>query len=231
MQSYLLVFALISSFGAVKAQKVSNIDFDEIKRSTENPASPYYYPKQLKRLQAGDTSLQHADYRYLYYGRVFNAGYNPYHAADISEKFTKVFDNGDYNHAVPLGEKELLEHPFNLALVQKLKRAHNRTGDREAGHALAQRYLSFLQVILESGDGHSPATAFVPVAIDDEKAVLRHFNLKQESQTLTGTTDVLTVVPDPDIDTVDDEPHVFAGSKMYFDASRALLFLKASGGK
>lgn len=221
---FLLLFAcLLFSFTA-PAQKVSNVDFDEIKRETTNPGSPYYFPKQLTRLQASDSTLQAKDYHYLYYGQVFQSGYNPESTGEASEAFTKAFAAKQYREALALGAKDLRAHPFNLRLTTELIVCASQASGRRLAQRYANRYFGLLRALRSSGDGHSPATAFVVVALDDEYTLLGYYNLDYSGQSRAGTTDIFTLKPVAEASAGGNQQH-FEGKAIYFNVSQPLNFL------
>lgn len=225
MKITLLLLVLLGITFGVKGQVVSRIDFDKIKETIDNPASPYYYPRQLKRLQGADTTLQEADYKYLYYGQVFATDYNPDEADHISEKFLTAYkQQEDYSKAAGLGERELSEHPFNLRLTLKLVTCYNRMKEHGIAQYYASRYFGMLAAIRSSGDGHSAATAFVPANVADEAILLTYYSLVSPNQALVEVTEVFDVEPDPENPRIDDEDHRFEGDKLYFNLTKPLTY-------
>ncbi|MBF9140993.1 DUF4919 domain-containing protein [Hymenobacter properus] len=223
MRFLLLSVCLLFTFRAM-GQKVSNVDFDEIKRETTNPGSPYYFPKQLTRLQASDSTLQAKDYHYLYYGQIFQPSYNPEAAAEASEAFTKAFAAKQYREALALGAKDLRAHPFNLRLTTEMIVCASQASGRRLAQRYANRYFGLLRALRSSGDGHSPATAFVVPTVDDEYTLMGYYNLDFSEQSRTGTTDVFTLKPMAEASAGDAQQH-FNGNRIYFNVSQPLNYL------
>src|SRR5690606_31403976 len=78
----LLGFVLLIS---AQAQTLSKINFDAVKKSISSSKSKLYYPNLLKRYHANDPKLTLDEYKHLYYGWTFQAGYNPYRPNDKSD--------------------------------------------------------------------------------------------------------------------------------------------------
>ncbi|MDO7851533.1 DUF4919 domain-containing protein [Hymenobacter convexus] len=223
MKLLLLLAGLLCTFSTL-AQKISNVDFDEIKRETTNPGSPYYFPKQLTRLQASDSTLQAKDYHYLYYGQVFQAGYNPEGAGEASESFTKAFAAKQYREALALGAKDLRAQPFNLRLNTEMIVCASQASGRRLAQRYANRYFGLLRALRSSGDGHGPATAFVVASVDDEYTLLGYFNLDYSGQSRAGTTDIFTLKPVAEASAAGSPQH-FEGRDIYFNVSQPLNYL------
>lgn len=205
------------------AQIIPNVDFTDIKKRTTDPASPYYFPKLLVRLQQADSMLQKEEYRYLYYGQAYAKDYNPYGADGISKKFLAAYDAKENERALEIGLQELAQHPLNMKLRKKILVCYHRLGKVTEGKHYSLPYYAFLYAIIASGDGHTLATAFVPVTIADEYEILSYYDLSWSKQALQGSTDVFTLQPgtEPPFD----ERHTFTGEHIYFDASRPLLHM------
>lgn len=57
---------------------VSKPDLEEIRTSTLNPASPYYFPKLMKKYESNDTTMTNEEYRHFYLGYMFQEDFDPY---------------------------------------------------------------------------------------------------------------------------------------------------------
>lgn len=136
-----------------------------------------------------------------------------------------AYEAKDNDKALAIGLKELAQHPLNLKLRKKVLVCCHRLGKDVDGQRYAAPYYAFLYTVLGSGDGHSKATAFVPVTIADEYEVLYYYDLRWSKQSLQGMTDVFTLEKSAEPPT--DERHTFTGKLIYFDASRPLLHLSS----
>ena len=79
LASLLMLLAVMAmpSWAQSNKLEVSKVDFDEICRETTNPNSKYYYDKLVASFNSNNTNMNFEPYRYLYYGYVFQPGYNP----------------------------------------------------------------------------------------------------------------------------------------------------------
>lgn len=71
---------------AQKKLKVQKPDLEQIRKATLDPASPFYYPKLEKRYAVGDTLMTPEQYRYYYFGAMFQEDYNPYRKSDYTDR-------------------------------------------------------------------------------------------------------------------------------------------------
>ena len=217
-----IIFLFLSVVCSANGQKVSGVDFDVIKQNISNPASPFHYPGLLKKFQAADTTLTADDYTHLYYGQVFQDTYSPYSADD--DDFLKVYNNQQYQEAIPLGETVLAQHPLSLKVLFKLLVCYDALGNKVLARSYARRYFSLSRAIVASGDGKSHETAYVVTAVPDEYQVVRDLELQPAGrQSLIGQTDVLTVKAE---NAKDDAP-----SRLYFNVSQPLAHLRGQFNK
>lgn len=188
--TFLLLFTGLT---LCKAQKISNIDFDEIQKLITDSSSTYYYPKLLARLQDGDSTLTLKEYQCLYYGYSFSDSYSPYGESDDENSFMKHYQKENYGKALPYGLKVLKENPINPKITFKVAVCYNQAGDKNMARFYANRYYSFLDAIYSSGDGKSIETAYVVLSVGDEYEILAEKELQVTQQSLVGHTDVMTL--------------------------------------
>lgn len=87
---YILTLILFTSIpvsaSAQKKLKVEKPDLEQIKRATLNPASSFYYPKLQKLYYTNDTVMTPEQFRYYYFGTMYQEDYNPYRKSDFTDK-------------------------------------------------------------------------------------------------------------------------------------------------
>jgi hypothetical protein len=215
------LIVLFYSFVCI-SQKVSNIDYDEIKINTTDSISEFYYPTLIKRFLENDTTLTPEDYKYFYYGNVFTDYYNPYGKSNSEIKFQELYNHEDFENAIPLGKITLKENPVNLKVIFNLLICYYVLENKDSTDVYARKYYSFLDVIYNSGNGKSASTAFVILKVNDEYQILADLGLRRTSQALLrGSVDRLKI----------DKKHQkkIKGQKkiteLYFDVSMPLSHL------
>jgi len=185
-----LFFVLMQS---IFAQKVSNIDFTDIKSKTQDSTSIYYYPFLVKRFQVNDTTLSMLDMKYIYYGNVYYASYNPYDGSENEEKFNELYKEKKYSEAVVYGLAAFKENPVNARLLYNMIVCYDKIEDRVTAQKYANRYFALLDAIYASGDGKSLKTAYVVIRVPDEYEILGDKELQITKQALVQDVDVLTI--------------------------------------
>lgn len=88
--SYLLVTLMLLSVSlsavAQKKLKVEKPDLEQIRRATINPSSQFYYPKLQKLYYTNDTVMTPEQFRYYYFGSMYQEDYNPYRKSDYTDR-------------------------------------------------------------------------------------------------------------------------------------------------
>ena len=191
----IIVILSVALFQSLYGQKISNIDFDEIKLAIQDSSSIYYYPLLIERYQQFDTTFTEREYKYIYYGNIYSDRYNPYGMTgnDNGIKFFDLFKQGKFDEAIPYGQEIINENPVNLRILFRILVCYHNLGDRQSAQKYANMYFPLLDVIYNSGDGKSIKTAFVVVSGHDEYEILNDLELTRTAQALIGQTDVLTI--------------------------------------
>lgn len=84
------LFAFIAlcplSAQAQKKLKVEAPDLEKIRAATLDPASPFYYPRLQKLYETNDTVMTPEQFRYFYFGSMYQEDYNPYRKSDYTDR-------------------------------------------------------------------------------------------------------------------------------------------------
>ncbi|HYV92577.1 MAG TPA: DUF4919 domain-containing protein [Chitinophagales bacterium] len=190
-----LLFLIFIIAGAENSsgQKISNVDFDDVKSKTQDSSSSQYYPLLLERFRNLDSTLTESDYKLIYYGNTLDSAYKPYWKSDNEKEFMKLYNQEKYQEAIPVGKKVLDENPVNLKILFKIGVSYNQLGDKQTAQRYARMYFNTLEVIYSSGDGKSIPTAYVVISVPDEYEILDDLELTITRQALIGSTDLLTI--------------------------------------
>lgn len=87
-----LVFMLPATAAAQKKLKVEKPDLAKIREATVDPASPFYYPRLQKLYDTNDTVMTPEQFRYFYFGAMYQEDYNPYRKSDFTDKTDSLLD-------------------------------------------------------------------------------------------------------------------------------------------
>lgn len=93
MKQYILTFLILLTAIIVPAQadaqkklKVEAPNLEKIKEATLDPNSPFYYPKLQKIYNTNDTVMTPEQFRYYYFGSMYQEDYNPYRKSDYTDR-------------------------------------------------------------------------------------------------------------------------------------------------
>ena len=173
-------------------QAISNINFDEIESAVSDSTSSFFYPLLVDRILAMDTTLSFKDYQYLYYGNVFQEYYYPYGATEKQKRFFESIKKEDsFPESEQLGLEVLNENPVNLEVLLSMIILYNAEKNVDKATEFSRVYVSFLEVIYQSGIGKSCEDAFVVISVDDEYRITGDLGLKVVRQDLIGSCDRL----------------------------------------
>jgi hypothetical protein len=188
------LFRIISGFillvlvlQSANAQKVSNIDFDQVKAVTTDSTSKFFYQYLLEKVANYDGYISQEEFHYLYYGNAFYDAYSPYGMHDDHDPFKTHLAKKEYQEAIPFGKNILAENPVNLAITYDMLVCYHELAVKDTARIYAERYYNMLEAIANSGDGKSPETAFVVLKVNDEYQMLYYMQLDSEGQSLLYT--------------------------------------------
>jgi hypothetical protein len=152
-------------------------DFKQIERNTKEPASSFYYPNLMKKYMEGDTKLTLNEGRHLYFGYVFQQGYEPTDTSSYNNLLAQtlakgVFTPADYNDILQYSSALLLEDPFNLRALNAMLLVYAQQNDTEEYKRLAQKRKVVQDAIVSTGDGMSDNTPFYVIKVAHEYDIL-----------------------------------------------------------
>ena len=204
MKQILIILFLIVISKTGNSQEIAYKvpDYDLIKKEIQNSTSSFYYPKLLSRLIQYDTTLTDEDFRYLYYGYIYQPKYQPYWISPYEKKLLKYYQSEkikekDYAEIIELATKSIDEFPFDLRQMNFLAYVYHLKGDEATAKKIEYRLQRTLGAIVSTGDGKTCATAFHVISVSHEYVILNLFQFQEESQSLSSDyCDYLTVKKD-----------------------------------
>ena len=152
-----LLTALLLLPLAAAAQNVP--DNEDIFARTLDSSSPYYYPSLMMRYNAGDTTLTHEDYYYLYYGYPFTDSYKPLENIPAETKILAVLERnpepgpGEAAEIIEYAGEAARSDPFSPRNLNYLVYAYGILGDTINERINYVRYKNIMDVIDASGSG------------------------------------------------------------------------------
>ena len=134
-------------------------DNDKIEAEIHNASSPYYYPTLMARYREGDENLGREAYRHLYYGYLFNPGYNPLSSVPAMDSVVTILLRDpdlvldDYRRLIQHGNTVLETDPFNPRILNIMTYAYGTIGDTENEVRSSRRFDGVMDAILSTGEG------------------------------------------------------------------------------
>jgi len=197
MRKTLVSFVFILLISEVYCQKQSFLkpDYDLIKLEIQDSVSIFYYPQLMGRMVSFDTTLNVEDYKYLYYGYLFQKDFEPFMTTFNEDKLLELRQREvlDTIKIFDLANHLIADFPFDLNSLRILRIYYRIKGDSVMSRNLKNRYFGILEAIYSSGDGSSKETAIHVISVNHELEILRQKKLKLISQSKVDDFDCLTV--------------------------------------
>ncbi len=200
----LILFALVTG-SALWAQESAAPNYNDIRQKVFNPKHPNYYPALVKRYLENDSTLTLEEYRNLYYGYTLQEDFVPYQREhqqlfDIRRRMAQSGATvGLCSDARRQAQTVLDDNPFDLLAISTYGIASLQLGDSTTWRQMKLRQDGILDVIISSGDGETPESAFHVISIEHEYEVLNRLGLEVEKDSLVSpTVEYLKVKPNAD---------------------------------
>lgn len=194
-------------------------DFDAIERETRDFDSQYYYPRMMDRYLGGDTAFTDKELTYLYYGYTYQEDYDPYrdvkyHTSEVDGIYNKEGHTpAECDTIIKYARLVLDDFPFEFRQMNMLSYAYAQKGDMQKSAFWNTRMRRLLNVILRTGDGLNPETAWYVISSVHEYDIIYCLGLLPAGYTFV----------EPMYDFIDIKPG--SGKKeegYYFNVSRML---------
>lgn len=213
---FLFLFGITLSFA--EKRSYSAPDFKEIEASVRDFDSQFYYPRLMKCFAAEDTTMTAAELTHLYYGYTFQEDYDPYrdvkyHTKDIDDLYNKdTHTPAECDTIIKYARRVLADFPFEFRQMKLMAYAYKTKGDEKASELWTARTRQLLNVILKTGDGLTPESAWYVISSIHEYDVIYCLGLNPTGYTF--------VEPMYDFIDVSGSPDKTEG--YYFNVSRML---------
>lgn len=160
---------------AVSAQHavpVRHPDFAAIKAESTDPDSKFYYPKLLREFLSNDTVMTPEDYKYFYYGTMFQEDYDPYRENPFKAELEATrplyfkqenLTRRECQQIEQLAKKSLENNPVDLSQLMYRVYVYEKNKKFNLAKIWKKKLDSLLMTIARSGTGDSPETAWVVV--------------------------------------------------------------------
>lgn len=170
---YIILLMFMFSFALVAQEDYINYvipNFEEIEQDVNDPSSHYYYPKLLTRFCEGDTTMTPTELERLYYGYSFQEDYDPYRDVKYNrEKATDLYTKENHtpeelDRIIQNAHRVLADFPFELRQMKLLSYAYTQKGEEASAYIWEYKLRQILSVIISSGDGVAPESAWYVIS-------------------------------------------------------------------
>lgn len=176
MKKILLILLAAMSAFAVSALKTvitpTHPDMEDIKRQSTDPSSKYYYPSLLAKFMSNDTVMTADDYRYFYYGTMFQEDYDPYRPYPFETELKQTaplylkqegLTRAERTQIESLAKKSLEFNPLDLSQLMYRVYVYEQNKKFNLAKIWKHKLDHLLLTIANSGTGTTPEEAWVVV--------------------------------------------------------------------
>ena len=163
------LFFSVASFAQIK---ISHPDMEAIKKASNDPTSQYYYPRLLEMFMSNDTVMTNDDYRYFYYGTMFQEDYDPYRADPYEAKHKELeplyfkrehLTRTERAAIEDLARKSLENNPLDLRQLMYRVYVYEQNKKYNLAKIWKHKLDHLLLTIAASGSGNTPEDAWVVI--------------------------------------------------------------------
>lgn len=148
-----------------KKIKVEKPDLKQIREMTLDPSSKYYFPTLKAKYDKKDFSMTPEEFRYFYYGYMFQEDYDPYRVSPyskVTEPFRQkpVHSREEIDTIVKYAELSLEDNPFDLRQMSFLIHVFKEKRKDMRAKIWEYRLENILGAIKSSGTGENTDNAW-----------------------------------------------------------------------
>lgn len=201
------VILIVSPAGAETQQNkrkitVSKPDLEEIRSSTLNPQSPYYFPKLMRKYENNDTTMTNDEYRHFYLGYMFQEDFDPYRVSpyanitdDLRMKATHTKEEIDTIRKY--AQLALADNPFDLRQMSFLVHVLKEKRKDMTAKIWEYRLEHLLGAIKSTGTGENVENAWFVIYPMHEYDMVQLLGYEAvDAKFIEPGYDYLKVIPD-----------------------------------
>lgn len=181
---------------------VETPNLEEIRVSTLDPTSRYYYPKLLAKYVSNDTTMTNDEYRHFYLGYMFQEDFDPYRISkyagvtdDLRAK--KSHTKEEIDTIRKYAELALADNPFDLRQMSFLVHVLKEKRKDMSAKIWEYRLEHLLGAIKSTGTGESQEKAWYVIYPMHEYDMVQLLGYEAtDAQYIEPGYDYLTVIPD-----------------------------------
>lgn len=151
--------------------RITRPNLDSIRVESTNERSRFYYPRLLKKFMSNDTVMTNEEYRYFYYGTLFQEDYDPYRKSYDEERLEQIqelyykdsHNNEEKDIMLDYAKEALADNPVDLVQLKNLIYVYEKKRKDNLAKIWKNKLNHLLYVIVSSGEGHSTESPLVVV--------------------------------------------------------------------
>lgn len=173
----LLLFSLIHIAGFAYGQTTFNYknDFKRILAKTKDENDSLFFDKLLPRFNNNDSTLSDFKVLALLIGFTDKPEYKPYHDLDTEREVYKLNGNKNYEAALTLGQKFILNHPLSEKALFEIAYSFHKLNKEDSANNYLYKARRILKAMYSSGDGKSKETPIFALGPADGQDYIRKF--------------------------------------------------------
>lgn len=141
------------------------------------------YDDYVAQVKAGKIEIDYTAFRLAY---AASPKYAPYGVVEIVSRLKKAYDAGDCPSAMAHANEAFEVNFVHMEAHKIAAFCLKKAGNEEEARRHYATFLGLFSSVLKSGDGKSPETAFVVIAVDEEYSVLETASLTPVKQALVN---------------------------------------------
>lgn len=170
--------------------KVIKPNLDSIKSETINEKSKYYYPRLLEKFMANDTVMTNDEYRYFYYGTLFQEDYDPYRQPYDQKMLEQVqplyykttHTNAEKDAMMKYAQAALRDNPVDLVQLKNLIYVYEKKRKDNLAKIWKNKLNHLLYVIFASGTGQDKDSPWLVVYPHQEFDIFNIYGIPVRAQ-------------------------------------------------
>ncbi len=227
MRKVLFLFTLVTVVSTLYARPAAPIiqrekpDMEEIKRTSIDPQSRYYFPKLMKMFQAEDTLMNLDQFRHLYLGYIFQEDYDPYRRSPYTTRVEELYTRDQHTHAecdtiIHYAELCLKDDPFDLRQMSFLIYAYREKKKTHMANIMQYKFNRLIEAIVSTGTGLDEENAWIVNNPQHEYNLMNFQGYRVDSQEdVEPYYDLILATPDTNSSDSENESKSFYFNVMY----------------
>ena len=168
-------------------------DHDAILREIIDGKSEHYYPNLMARYRQGDTTLTLTDYRYLYYGYIWQPEYKPFETPAAKDRLLMAVEGDSTTPAklrsvITFGNQTLEQEPFDPTTINLLVYAYGTLGDTLNERINFYRLQGVLGAIRSSGTGLTEESPWHIIYFSHVKDFMSSYGIRTMKEKVVSRT-------------------------------------------